>query len=148
MRHQRAGKKLNRPKKERQALFKNLISGLVTHGQIRTTEAKAKAIKGLVDRLVGQAKKGPLGARRNLLAFFQDKKIVNKLVDQIAPKFGSRNSGFTRIIKLGQRLGDGAMMVRIEFVEFAPETEQTPKKRPARSRKTRVTPKKNKTKTV
>ncbi|MFZ5365664.1 MAG: 50S ribosomal protein L17 [Patescibacteria group bacterium] len=117
MRHRVYGKKLSKDKNARKALFKNLISSLVIHGQIRTTEARAKAIKGLVDRLISRSKQRTLQARRSVLAFLQDKNVVNKLVDEIAPKFGNRPSGFTRILRLGRRAGDQAMMVKMEFVE-------------------------------
>lgn len=99
------------------ALFRNLVFSLVKQGRIKTTQAKAKAIRGLVDKLVILAKKGDLAARRRLVAFLKDRKIVNKLIGEIAPKFGTRPSGFTRIVSLGRRLGDGAMMVKMEFVE-------------------------------
>lgn len=117
MRHKVSGKKLSRNRDARKALFKSLISSLIKHGQIKTTEAKAKAIRGLIDKLVGRAKHGTLHARRLIAGFLQDKKVVNKLVDEIAPKFHSRPSGFTRIIRLGRRKGDQAMIVKMEFVE-------------------------------
>lgn len=116
MRHRVSGKKLGRNRNERKALFKNLTSSLILHGEIKTTEAKAKAIKKLVDRLVTRAKQQTLSARRLLTAFLQDKKVVSRLVDEIAPKFKERQSGFTRILRLGKREGDQAMMVKIEFV--------------------------------
>lgn len=116
MRHRVSGKKLGRNRNERKALFKNLTSSLILHGEIKTTEAKAKAIKRLVDKLVTRAKQQTLSARRLLTAFLQDKKVVSRLVDEIAPKFKDRQSGFTRILRLGKREGDQAMMVKIEFV--------------------------------
>lgn len=116
MRHRVSGKKLGRNRNERKALFKNLTSSLILHGEIKTTEAKAKAIKRLVDKLVTRAKQQTLSARRLLTAFLQDKKVVSRLVDEIAPKFKERQSGFTRILRLGKREGDQAMMVKIEFV--------------------------------
>jgi len=117
MKHQVFGKQLSRGVKARKALFKNLINALVEHQAIKTTEAKAKAIKGLVDKFVGRAKKNDLHSRRLVFAFLQNKKMVNKLFEEIAPKFRKRSSGFTRIIKLGRRKGDAAMMVKMEFVE-------------------------------
>jgi large subunit ribosomal protein L17 len=117
MKHQVFGKQLNRGVKARKALFKNLINALIEHQAIKTTETKAKAIKGLVDKFVGRAKKNDLHSRRLVFAFLQNKKMVNKLFEEIAPKFRKRSSGFTRIIKLGRRKGDAAMMVKMEFVE-------------------------------
>lgn len=111
--------KFSRTNKERKALFRSLISNLVKHGQLETTEPKAKAIKGLMDKSITQAKKGNIEARRRLLAFLREGEVVNKLMDEITPRFGSRSSGFTRTTKLGRRVGDGAMVVKMEFVEFS-----------------------------
>ena len=117
MRHQVFGRQLSRGVKARKALFKNLINALIEHQAIKTTEAKAKAIRGLVDKFVSRAKKNDLHSRRLVFAFLQNKKMVNKLFEEIAPQFRHRPSGFTRIIKLGRRKGDAAMMVKMEFVE-------------------------------
>lgn len=102
---------------QRKALFKNLINSLVIHGMIKTTEAKAKAIRGLVDKLITQGKTGTLQARRTIGSFLQDKTVVKKIIDELGPLFKTRPGGFTRIVRLGQRKGDGAMMVRLELVE-------------------------------
>lgn len=125
MRHRVFGRKLGRDVKARKALFKNLINALIEHQEVRTTEAKAKAIKGLVDKFVSRAKKKDLHSRRLVFSFLQNKKMVNKLFEEIGPRFGKRPGGFTRIIKLGRRKGDGAMMVKMEFVEG--EIEEKPK---------------------
>jgi large subunit ribosomal protein L17 len=117
MRHRKKGKKLNRNTAQRKALFKNLIQALIIHEEIKITKAKAKAIKGLVGKLITKAKKGSLHARRQLLAFLQNKKVVGKLMDEIAPRFAKRKGGFTRLINLGNRRGDDAPMVKLEFVE-------------------------------
>jgi len=117
MRHRKKGKKLNRNTSQRKALFKNLIQALIIHEEIKTTQAKAKAIKGLVGKLITKAKKGSLHNRRQLLAFLQNKKVVSKLMDEIAPRFSKRQSGFTRFTNLNRRRGDDAMMVRLELVE-------------------------------
>lgn len=117
MRHRVAGKKLNRDIKHRKALFKNLINALVLHEEIKTTESKAKAIKGLTDKLISRGKKGTLHARRTIAGFLQNKKAVNKIVDELGPRFKSRVSGFTRTVRLGKRRGDNAMIVKMELVE-------------------------------
>ena len=117
MRHRVFGRKLGRDVKSRKALFKNLINALIEHQEIKTTEAKAKAIKGLVDKFVSRAKKKDLHSRRLVFSFLQNQKMVNKLFEEIAPRFRHRSSGFTRIIKLGRRKGDAAMVVKMEFVE-------------------------------
>ena len=117
MRHRKAGKKLNRNSSQRKALFKNLIQALVVHEEIKTTEAKAKAIKGIIAKLITKAKEGSLHARRQILAFLPDKKAANKLFDEITPRFRQRISGFTRFIRLGKRRGDDAMIVKMEWME-------------------------------
>lgn len=119
MRHQRSGKKLNRNTKQRKALFKSLIQSLIIHEEIKTTESKAKAIKGLIDKLIAKAKKGTLHVRRQILAFLPDKIAANKLVDEIAPRFKTRTSGFTKFQRLGLRKGDKAMIVKMELIEKA-----------------------------
>lgn len=117
MRHRVKGKKLNRDIKHRKALFKNLINALIVHEEIQTTESKAKAIKGLTDKLISRGKKGTLHARRTIAAFLQDKQAVNKIVDELGPRFKDRKSGFTRIVRIGKRRGDDAMIVKMELVE-------------------------------
>lgn len=119
MRHRVAGRKLNRDIKHKKALFKNLISALIIHEEIQTTESKAKAIKGLTDKLISRGKKGTLHARRTIAAFLQNKKAVNKIIDELGPRFRDRVSGFTRINRLGKRRGDDAMLVKMELVEKA-----------------------------
>lgn len=117
MRHRVSGKKLGRDIKKRKALFKNLIASLISHGQVKTTEMKAKAVKGLLDKLVTKAKQGTLHARRQVLAFLPQKEIVGKLFDEVVPRFKGRQSGFTRIIKIGPRRGDNTPMVVMKWVE-------------------------------
>ena len=132
MRHRVKGKKLNRDVKHRRALHKNLITALITHGQIKTTEAKAKSIRSQVDKLMTKAKKGSLHDRRQINSVLNRSKIVNTLVDQIAPKT-KRTSGFTRIVRLGRRSGDDTMMVKLEFVDSvisAPVKEKDSNKKP------------------
>ncbi|MCX6725886.1 MAG: 50S ribosomal protein L17 [Candidatus Shapirobacteria bacterium] len=117
MRHQIKGKKLSRNSSQRKALFKGLINSLFIHGAIETTESKAKAIRGLVDKLITKGKKGTLHSRRLIGAFLQNKKVVNKIVDEFGPLFVKRSSGFSRMIRLGKRRGDDAMMVKLELIE-------------------------------
>ena len=117
MRHRVLGKKLSRDRDQRKALFKSLINALVIHGQIKTTESKAKAIRRLVDKLITKGKAGTLHSRRLIAAFLQNKKVVNRIVDELGPLFKNRAGGFTRIVRLGKRRGDDAMMVRLELVE-------------------------------
>ncbi len=116
MRHRLKVKKLNRTTSHRRSLYRNLTSSLVEHGAIETTLVKAKAVKPVAERIITKAKKGDLTARRALLAFFYQRDLANKLLLQIAPKFANRAGGYTRIVKLGKRLSDGAEMARLEFV--------------------------------
>jgi large subunit ribosomal protein L17 len=117
MRHQVKGKKLSRDSSQRKALFKNLINALVIPGEIKTTESKAKAIRGLVDKLITKGKRGTFQARRLIGAFLQNKMAVNKIVDELSPTFKNRPGGFTKIVRLGPRRGDDAMMVKLELME-------------------------------
>lgn len=116
MRHRVKGVKLGRDTAQRRSLFKNLLTALFTHGEIQTTEAKAKAIKGIADKLISRAQAGTLPARRLLSRFFGTRAVANRLVDEVAPAMKDRTSGFTRIIRLGKRMGDDSMMVKMELV--------------------------------
>ncbi len=117
MRHRVKGKKLSRTSSQRKALFKGLINALVIHGEIKTTESKAKAVRGLVDKLINKGKKGTLHSRRLIAAFLQNKLAVNRIVDELGPLFAKRSGGFSRMVRLGARRGDNAMMVKLELVE-------------------------------
>jgi large subunit ribosomal protein L17 len=117
MKHRISGKKLSRNSSQRKALFKGLINSLVLNGEIQTTETKAKVIRNLVEKLITKAKKGTLHSRRLIGAFLQDKKAVNKLVDEFGPLFAKRSGGFSRITPIGKRRGDDAMIVKLELVE-------------------------------
>lgn len=117
MKHRKSGKKLGRNIKQRKALFKSLLTNLIFKEQIKTTEAKAKAIRPLVDKLMIKAKEGSLSYRRQVMAFLSHKKATNHLFDVIAPQTKKRTSGFTRVVRLGKRRGDNTMMAKIEFVD-------------------------------
>jgi len=119
MRKHISGRKLQRDTNERKALFKSLMSSLVLHESITTTEAKAKAVKGAIEKIVTKAKKQAKQAKqaeRILRAHFSDS-VLKKLINDIAPRFANRPGGYTRIIKLGNRLQDNAKMVKLEWVE-------------------------------
>lgn len=117
MRHRVSGRKFSLDHNKRKTLFKNLINSLVVSGQIKTTEAKAKSIRRLVEKLITKGKQQTLHSRRLIAAFLQNQKAVNKIVDELGPLFKKRPGGFTRIIHLGNRRGDAAPMVRLELVE-------------------------------
>jgi large subunit ribosomal protein L17 len=124
MRHQVAGKKLGRSKDHRTALRRNLIAQLIEHERIETTQAKALAVRGQAERLITMAKRGikqgdekMVHARRLAAARLSNPKAVTKLFDDIAPRYAERLGGYTRIVKLGPRMGDNAEMVLIELIE-------------------------------
>ncbi|NJD29189.1 MAG: 50S ribosomal protein L17 [Chloroflexi bacterium] len=111
------GRKLGRKLGPRLALYKNLTVSVLRYERVRTTEAKAKEVQGRVEKMITLAKKGDLTARRAVIAQFPNEPlVVNKLFDEIAPKYADRTSGYTRIVKIGQRPGDAAEMVQIELV--------------------------------
>ncbi len=120
MRHGKAGKKLGRDSAHRKALYSNLAGALITHGRIETTEAKAKAVRPYAEKLITLGKRGDLHARRLAMAELRSNDVVHKLFADVAPRFAERNGGYTRIVKLGPRLGDAANMALIEFVDFDP----------------------------
>lgn len=117
MRHRNAGYKLGRVTQHRWALFRNLLVALFRHERILTTEAKAKAMRGLADHMVTLAKRDNLHARRQVLSMVPDAAVVRQLFSAIAPRFGDRHGGYTRIIKGGPRPGDNAPMVWLELVD-------------------------------
>lgn len=110
------GKKLNRNAAQRKALYRGLMISLVEHGQIRTTLAKAKAVRPQIEKLITIARKGDLAARRRLLKFVPQKEIVAKMIDEIGPRFRDRPGGYLRIVKLGPRPSDQTEMARLEWV--------------------------------
>jgi large subunit ribosomal protein L17 len=117
MRHQRQRYQLSRSASHRKALLMNLVKELVDHERIRTTETKAKAVKPEVEKLITLAKRGDLHARRQALAALgQDKFVVYKLFEEIAPRYAERPGGYTRILKLGPRRSDSTEMVFLEMV--------------------------------
>ena len=116
MRHRVAGKKLGRPTAQRWLLYRNLVTDLFRYGKIVTTQAKAKEVRGLAEKVVTLGKEGSLASRRRALAFVIDEKVVDKVFDEFASRYAQRQGGYTRIIKLGSRLGDGAPMAQIEMV--------------------------------
>lgn len=118
MRHSIYGKKLGRSKNQRTALFRSLVRSLILHERIHTTDAKAKAIKGLVDKLVNRAKRSDNASKQVVNAFLTQPDVAKKLYEDIALRYkDDRVSGYTSIVRLGQRQGDGAMMVRMSLVE-------------------------------
>lgn len=130
MRHRKKGRQLGRQTKHRWALFRNLVTSLLDHERIETTEAKAKEIRGFTDRMITLGKEGTLPARRRALGFLRSKAVVSKLFSDVAGRFKDRPGGYTRIVKTRRRIGDAAEMVAIELVS---RIEVSAKKKPATS---------------
>ena len=120
MRHHRAGKKLGRDSAHRKALYANLAGSLIEHGRIKTTEAKAKAVKPFAEQMISLGKRGDLHARRQALSHLRSQEIVHRLFADVGPRFAERPGGYSRIVKLGPRQGDAADMVYLELVDFEP----------------------------
>ena len=116
MRHKIAGTKLSRPTGHRRALYRNLVTDLLNYEKITTTEAKAKEVRSFAEKMITLGKTGGLHSQRQALSFIFDKKVVDKVFSGLASRYAVRPGGYTRITKLGPRLGDGAPMVQIELV--------------------------------
>lgn len=108
--------KLGRTSSHRRALLRQLATEVIDHGQVTTTETKAKAVQPVIDKMISLGKRGDLHARRQAASYLTDKAAVAKLFDEIAPNYAERNGGYTRIVKIGPRRGDAAPMAIIELV--------------------------------
>jgi len=126
MRHQKKTIKLGRTAEHRKALLANQVCSLIEHQRIKTTLAKAKAVRPLAERMVTLGKNGSIHARRTAFATLRQKNAVKKLFDDIAPRSAERSGGYTRIVKLGQRRSDSASMAFIEWVDAAVVVEEQP----------------------
>ena len=120
MRHHRVGKKLGRDAAHRKALYANLAGSLIEHGRVKTTVTKAKAVKPFVEQMISLGKRGDLHARRQALSELRSRDVVEKLFEEVAPRFADRPGGYSRIVKLGPRLGDAAEMAYLELVDYVP----------------------------
>jgi large subunit ribosomal protein L17 len=136
MRHLKAGRKLNRTTAHRKALFRNLVTSLLAHEQVHTTDAKAKELRRIADRMITLGKRGSLHARRLALSYIRDESVVRKLFNEVAGRFRERPGGYTRIIKLGHRHGDAAPMSVIELTDRGEASKaEAEKKRERRARR-------------
>lgn len=117
MNHRKTGRKLGRTSAHRKALFRNMVTSLLEHEQIQTTDAKAKELRGVAERMITLGKKGTLHARRQALRTIRSKDVTSKLFDELAERYRDRPGGYTRVIKLAQRPGDAAPMAIIELVD-------------------------------
>jgi large subunit ribosomal protein L17 len=120
VRHHRSGKKLGRDSAHRKALYSNLAGSLIEHGRIKTTVAKAKAVRPIAEKMITLGRRGDLAARRQALAYLRSNDVVHILFAEVAPRFTDRPGGYTRIVKLGPRSGDAAEMAYLEFVDYVP----------------------------
>jgi large subunit ribosomal protein L17 len=116
MRHAVQSRRFDRPTDQRQALFRGLVTSLLKHEQIKTTEAKAKAVRPLAEKVITLGKSGTLANRRRVLGYVYDKDVTSKVFGELAERYSARPGGYTRIVKLGPRLGDGAPQVILELI--------------------------------
>ncbi len=116
MRHRVDGRKFDMPTAQRMALFRGLVRDLIIHERITTTVPRAKEVRPLAEKLITLGKHGDVNSRRKALQFVTDKDVIAKLFSDVAPRYATRPGGYTRIVKLGRRLGDGADMAMIELV--------------------------------
>ncbi len=121
MRHQKTGRKLGRDSAHRKALYANLCAALIEHGRIQTTEAKAKEVRAIAEKMITLGKRGDVHAHRQAVAFLRSKEIAHLLFAEVAPRFADRPGGYTRIVKIGPRQGDAAPMAYLELVDFEPK---------------------------
>jgi len=135
MRHRKSGRKLNRTASHRKALLRNLANQLIAHKEIKTTTEKAKEARSTVERLITYAKKGDLHHRRLAFGFLRDKNSINTLFDEIAPAFSDRQGGYTRVLKLGRRDGDGAALSLLQLVGFEKLTDTSKSEKKKRTKK-------------
>jgi large subunit ribosomal protein L17 len=120
MRHHKSGRKLGRDASHRKALYANLASSLIERGRIKTTEAKAKEVRPIVEQMITLGKRGDVAAHRQAVAFLRSKEIAHILFSEVAPRFAERPGGYTRIVKIGPRQGDAAPMAYLELVDYVP----------------------------
>lgn len=130
MRHNKAGRRLGRTTSHRTAMFRNMVTSFLQHESITTTDAKAKELRPIAEKLITLGKRGDLHAIRQASSFLRDKKVVTKLVSVIGPRYKDREGGYTRIIKIGQRAGDASPVSVIQLVEEQIKTKDT--KKPAK----------------
>jgi large subunit ribosomal protein L17 len=132
VRHRKAGRKLGRDTAHRKALYSNLAAALIEHGRIRTTEAKAKEVRPIVEEMITLGKRGDVAAHRQAVAFLRSKPVAHILFADVAPRFADRPGGYTRIVKIGPRQGDAAPMAYLELVDYVPAPAPVPIAAPPR----------------
>jgi len=136
MRHKKAGKQLSRNTSHRRALLRNIVTSLFKHEQIETTDAKAKSLKPIAEKMITLAKRGDLHARRQALSYLQDKAVTHKLFDELKDQFLDRQGGYVRIVKKGVRKGDAAPISIVQLIPKA-EEKKSDKKKPKKLKKSK-----------
>ncbi|MQC16882.1 MAG: 50S ribosomal protein L17 [Chloroflexi bacterium] len=116
MRHGKSGRKFDMPTSQRLQMFRTITTAVIERGGVHTTEPRAKEARRIVEKMITLGKRGTIHARRQALAYIDDRDVVQKLFDEVAPKYAERSGGYTRVVKLGQRKGDAARIARIELV--------------------------------
>ena len=132
MRHRRAGRRLGRTTSHRKAMMRNLVTSLFEHEKITTTDAKAKELRSVADRMITLGKRGTLHARRQALSFIRSSRITKKVFEELSPRYSERMGGYTRIIKIGTREGDNALLSVIELMPEEAKKEEKRKKAAAK----------------
>ena len=117
MRHGVSGRKLSRPTGQRVLMYRTQVTDLIRHERLRTTEAKAKEVQGMVEKVITLGKKGTLNHRRQALGFVTDENMVRKVFDELAQRYASRAGGYTRVVRMEPRKGDGASMALLELIQ-------------------------------
>ncbi len=135
MRHRNAGRKLGRKTPHRISMFRNLVTSLLDKERVRTTLPRAKEVRPIAERMITLGKRESLHARRQALAFVKDPEVVAKLFKTLAPRFASRNGGYTRIVRLGFRQGDGAQMAILELIGSGYKASKAEEKKGAKKAK-------------
>ncbi len=135
MYHGKAGRKLGRTSSHREAMFRNMVTSIIKHESIRTTDTMAKEMRKLADRMITLGKKGDLHARRQALSIVRDKDMVGKLFGELTERFRNRAGGYTRIVKIGYRFGDNAPVSILEYIPDEKKKEKAKSKRKAKEKK-------------
>ena len=132
MRHRKAGRRLGRTSSHRRAMMRNLVTSLLEHEKIITTDAKAKELRGVADKMITLGKRGTLHARRQALSFIRDSRVTKKVFEELSPRYTERAGGYTRVIKVGNREGDDALLSVIELMPAEEKKKRTKKKKAAK----------------
>ncbi len=132
MRHRKAGRKLGRTSSHRKAMMRNLVTSLLEHEKITTTDAKAKELRGVTDKMITLGKRGTLHARRQALSFIRNDRVTAKVFEELSPRYAERAGGYTRVVKVGNREGDDALLSMIELMPAEEKKKSTKKKKAAK----------------